>query len=741
MNRNELKHMLSQVDEQYIAELLDAEETTSEAMPITQKSRRFKGWAAAAAIVCVIGVGSGCLALRGSMGVPPASEVSSNVTNHEAYDLIWEELPEEQLCIDYAQPESGTFVSKSFPVLPFETAQFTIADAYFHCNDNGDADYVFIGMDGNHQTVQLWISDTGQLYPSHFEVDLHADVEREKPAIHIYDTTPIYGDVEHSVPMYEVYYLNNGIAVSMELRNVTAAEAEAMAAALLLEETSAKSIYEATCLYDQYFFRDVSEITMHRNEFSLEMGGEHLSASGTVMPYPESLFTDASTTLYYTADGKPAIAQVVLTGEAGRYADIVLSSDGDYLSVFPIPGDSAGLDRNGITFYGFCSAEEEDYRELYFVTEYGVGCSMLCKGVPDAEMIALADSIIENKLDPAALNKKPSMEARDGYVLLWEETALTEEADHSWGAGGKNIDFTHCPMPFEIENYTVHGTISCSTDGDAVNARVIVSQDEKSIQFTLSDKGKFFTECCKADLSRDADYDKPVIHIYDNTGNPNAYDMTCYELYYLHNGTALTMRTYNYTAEEAEALAAALLQNGTAAAYVLENSAEYEEIDRGDYVLIWDRGAISYLDLAEPVFSFDENDKVEYPSYVEMPFDTSELTKFSSNLRFNADGIPYYAFMEYSNDSQDVEVSVCDTGHPFSSISGSLSYSELDEKYDKPIILILEYFSSSYQLRFKKGDIGVMVSTRGFTAEEAEAFAAALLNEGISAAEIAESIE
>ncbi len=734
MNRNELKQMLSLVDEQYIAELVDAEETTSEAMPITQKSRRFKGWAAAAAIVCVIGVGGGCLALRGSMGVPPASEVISRtdgmVEERTDYLLIWE-VPENSQIIDYTLDAGGKTETLDTAVLPFEIDELTERRAGFYFDESGTVINAYTNLHNDEQSLNIAFSDEGILVPSRMFADVSEDVKRSKPVIHIH---------EISTSQYELFYRYDGVGITVETQGFTAEEAEGFAAALLKDGTSAAKFYEDNSC-SHYFFRDVSEITMHRNEFSLEMGGEHLSASGTVLPYPESLFTDASTNIYCTADGTPAIAQVVLTGDNDRYADIVLHDHGDYLSVFPIPGDSAGLDRNGIPFYGFRSAEEEDYRELYFVTEYGVGCSMLCKGVPDAEIIALADSIIEKNLDPAALNKKPAMEARDSYVLLWEETALTEEADHSWGAGGKSIDFTYCPMPFEIGNYTVYGTISCSRDGDAVNARGTVSQDGKNIQFTLSDKGKFFTECCKADLSRDVDYDKPVIHIFDNTGNPNAYGMTCYELYYLHNGTALTMRTYNYTAEEAETLAAALLQNSTTAAYVLENSAEYEEIDRGDYVLIWDRGAIAYLDLAEPVFSFDENDTVKYPSYVEMPFDTSELTKFSSSLRFNADGIPYYASMKYSNDSQDVEVSVCDTGHPFSSITGSLSYSKLDGKYDKPVILILEHFSGSYQLRLKNDDIGVLVSTRGFTAEEAEAFAAALLNDGISAAEIAETIE
>ncbi len=578
MNRNELKHMLSQVDEQYIAELLDAEETTMEAAPVTRTSRRFKGWAAAAAIVCVIGVGGGCLALRGSMGVPPASEVSSSVTDHEAYDLIWEELPEEQLCIDYAQPEGGTFVSKNFPVLPFETAQFTIANAYFHCNDNGDADYVFIGMDGNHQTVELWISDSGQLYSSHFEVDLHADVEREKPAIHIYDTTPIYGDVEHSVPMYEVYYLNNGIAMSMKLRNVTAAEAEAMAATLLLEETSAKSIYEATSLYDQYFVRDVSEITTHRNEFSLDMGGEHLSASGTVLPYPESLFTDASTNIYCTADGTPDIAQVVLTGDNGRYADIVLHDHGDYLSVFPIPGDSAGLERNGIPFYGFRSAKEDDYRELYFVTEYGVGCSMLCKGVPDAEILALADSIIQQQIDAAFLSgmqdpapsepattEPTSGEAETDYFGCTQPIdPMIDLSQQTWHRFYQPSDVS---LPFSVDSFeTQEITVYC-TDASAPAAASILLQtaDKRMLLIKMGDQALMFGE---SGITAEGGTERNGVTLYGwrSPVNPNYFDL-CFTM----GSTDYCINAEGLSEEELLAVADGIISTGFTPASLQES--------------------------------------------------------------------------------------------------------------------------------------------------------------------------
>lgn len=554
MNRNELKQMLSQVDEQYIAALVDAEETTSEAAPITQKSRRFKGWAAAAAIVCVIGVGGGCLALRGSMGVPPASEVISRtdgtVEERADYDLIWE-VPEDDQIIEYTLDAGGKTETLDTAALPFAADELTERRAGFYFDESGTVINAYTNLHNDERSLDIIFSDEGSVVPNYMFADVSEDADRSKPAIHIH---------EISTSQYELFYLHDGVGITVETNGYTAEEAEGFAAALLRDGASAAKFYEDNSC-SSYFFRDISEITTHRNEFSLDMGGKHLSASGTVMPYPESLFTDASTNIYCTADGTPAIAQVVLTGDSGRYADIVLHDHGDYLSVFPIPGDSAGLERNGISFYGFCSAEEEDYRELYFVTEEGIGCSILCQGIPDAEIIALADSIIENKLDPAALNKKPSMEERDGYVLLWEETALTKEADHSWGAGGKNIDFTHCPMPFEIGHYTVHGTISCSTDGDAVNARVAVSQDGKNFQFTLSDKGKFFTECCEADLSRDAGFDKPVILILE-------YFSGSYQLRFEKDGIGMMVSTDGFTAEEAEAFAVALLNDGISAAEI-----------------------------------------------------------------------------------------------------------------------------------------------------------------------------
>ena len=55
MKREELKRMLAQVDEQYIAEILNAEELNMSVKPVSRRS--FARWTAAAAVICIAGGG------------------------------------------------------------------------------------------------------------------------------------------------------------------------------------------------------------------------------------------------------------------------------------------------------------------------------------------------------------------------------------------------------------------------------------------------------------------------------------------------------------------------------------------------------------------------------------------------------------------------------------------------------------------------------------------------------------
>ncbi len=77
MKREELKRMLAQVDEQYIAEILDAEELNMSVKPVSGRS--FAGFAAAAAAVC-IAVGGVMLWQSGSSVFLPQNTVESTVS-------------------------------------------------------------------------------------------------------------------------------------------------------------------------------------------------------------------------------------------------------------------------------------------------------------------------------------------------------------------------------------------------------------------------------------------------------------------------------------------------------------------------------------------------------------------------------------------------------------------------------------------------------------------------------------
>lgn len=560
MNRNEMEHMLSLVDEKYIAELCDSEETTSEVTPVRTSRRHIAAWAAAAAVLC-IGIAGGGLLLgeRLSLTGPTVSVADSEMKN---YELVWQT---EALNAIYCYTLEAGGESRDFNNcrMPFESEAIRYSGTVY-CDKSGNPVNAFFRYTLNDtQQILVTLCDDGTLLPEECDIDLTKGADSGKPVIHIYEATH----------WYELYYVHNGVGMSMQAY-CTPEEAAAFAAALLehgisaayvaenssegrltdrgdyllvwgdlegytdttvsidldgpeyglqtitmpfdtlafssysgriycdtdgtpvnaaitfgndvgtlsikisdrgdyftdcevscpelenvadkpiiliypvefTDSTSAKDLYEmrferdgtaftvkaygtpeeaeayaaallhsdltveTLCTDDAvtedldslYFSGDISAITRHRRDASYEVGGGHIRAEGSTIPFSPDPFTDAVTEIYFTEDGTPGNAHVVMTGENGMYADIFINGSGDMMSEFPTTGTSAGRPLNGILLYGFRSAEDEDYRELYFCAE-SIGCSLLCDGMTEAQILQLAKALMIERITPASL--------------------------------------------------------------------------------------------------------------------------------------------------------------------------------------------------------------------------------------------------------------------------------------------------------------------------------------------------
>lgn len=595
MNRNELERMLTQVDEQYVGEILDAEEMTAEKIPVITKKPHFGRYAAMAAAVCICVVG-GCWMLSKQGGVPTAPDepnvsvgqsADTSIEEHAEYDLIWEQVPAEQVCIDYTLEAGGASVSISKPILPFITAGFTNTRSGFYFDENGTAVNAYAWLSDDYSSIDLHLSDKGSLFPSSFFVDFSSDAEREKPAIHIYDRTQEEGSLA-----FDLFCIYNGVGLTLETKGFAASEAESIAASFLTNGYTVQKLWEendpsryfalenplvasadftiestggtheldencrffaaspfepthfsgryylredgstanmqltysnqektqlvdvtisgtdkmyahgqldsaqgvdrnGTMLYgshtmndavvsfctngwdcqitangmtddeillfcdeiieilgtdfaetaaiapEEYFFRDISEITTHRLE--LQWNGLHeVHIEDPQLNIPLSLTCPR---IYATGDGMAQFALFEYGDESGS-ANIYLNAHGDMGSVFPIRGAEDGRMFNGVMVYGFSDAANAGRKELYFITEGGLGCSMVCHKLTEEQVLNIAREIMDSGISLQLLLEKTAISGEDAhameesYTVEWE-TAKKIPATPNRNAGGK----------------------------------------------------------------------------------------------------------------------------------------------------------------------------------------------------------------------------------------------------------------------------------------------------------------
>lgn len=399
MNRNELERMLSQVDEQYVAEILDAEEMTAEEIPVITKKPQFGKYAAIAAAVCLC-VAGGCwmLARQGGVqtvpdspdsGVSVGQSADTSIEEHIDYDLIWEQLPAEQMCIDYTWDAGGESVKVTNPTLPFAADAYSIREAHFNLDANGTPEnmYLIVHGGGGDNTIQITLHEKGHLFPSNFHVDFSADAGREKPAIHIYETTNSYGE-DTAKQFFELYFIWNGVGFSMECDGISLQEAEQIAASFL-NQTCAGLFAEN----DPGRYFALEQPLVASADFTMEStGGTHeldeSCAFFTASPFGPTHFSGR---YYLREDGSTANMQLTYSNqEKTQTVDVTISGTGTMYAHGQL--DSAqGADRNGTMLYG---CHTINGAVVTFHTN-GWDCQITANGMTDDEVLLFCDDIIE----------------------------------------------------------------------------------------------------------------------------------------------------------------------------------------------------------------------------------------------------------------------------------------------------------------------------------------------------------
>ncbi len=398
MNRNELERMLTQVDEQYVGEILEAEEMTAEQIPVITRKPHFVRYAAIAAAVCVC-VAGGCWMLSKQGGMPTVPDSSdsgvsvgqssdTSIEEHIDYDLIWE-TPENFACIDYTWDAGGESVKVTNPTLPFAADAYSIREAHFNLDADGTPEnmYLIVHGNGGDNTIRITLHEKGHLFPSNFFVDFSADAGREKPAIHIYETTREYGE-DNTKQSFELYFIWNGVGFSMECDGISLQEAEQIAASFL-NQTCAGLFAEN----DPSRYFALEQPLVASADFTMEStGGTHELDENcrffTATPFGPTYFSGR---YYLREDGSTANIQLTYSNQdKTQTADVTISGTGKMYAHGQL--DSVqGADRNGTMLYG---CHTINGAVVSFRTN-GWDCQITAGGLTDDEVLLFCDEIIE----------------------------------------------------------------------------------------------------------------------------------------------------------------------------------------------------------------------------------------------------------------------------------------------------------------------------------------------------------
>lgn len=324
MNRNELEQMLTLVDEKYIAELGESEETTSDVTVQKPAIRRFIPFAAAAAAVCLCVAGVGLAqqgGLRTGTEVQLGEDTAVDTPDLGGYDLIWEQA-EKFACIDYVYDAGGECISGGVPVLPFAVPELDPAQDSRHnffLDESGNPVRMNVILCGMDKSLYLTLCDEGKVYPTHFEVDFSADASRGKPVLHIYDRN----SENDAMLNYELYFIHNGVGMSMETIGYTAEEAVEAAALLLKENYTVEKLWKmqspSTPASTPYTIVRGDTTNVEVVDYKFTAGGETLTYQNPVLPIYNFPYASSDMTVYLNVGGGVSSACVGLYEEGKQF--------------------------------------------------------------------------------------------------------------------------------------------------------------------------------------------------------------------------------------------------------------------------------------------------------------------------------------------------------------------------------------------------------------------------------------
>ncbi len=672
-------------------------------------------------------------------GIPlqEAEQIAASFLNQTCAGLFAENDPSRYFALESPIIVSADFTMEStggtalvgeespfFIVTPFGPTYF---EGSYYLREDGSAANILLSYSNQDKTqnAEVIISNTGKMY-AHGQLEAEGGVERD--GVTLFGSTAEDGSTVLSfnanrieiVDNGETKFSFNGWDCQITCRGMSNDEVICFYDDIAMTLKTIAGIEQPA---HAYFFRDVSEITSHR----LDQVWNGLHEVPIEEPELNIPLTLTSPRIYATGDGMAQFALFEYGDENGS-ANIYLNAHGDMGSDFPITGEADGRRFNGVMVYGFSDAADPDRKELYFLTKEGMGCSMVCHKLPEDRVLNIARQIMDAGISLQLLLEKTAIPEKEAYTVEWE-TARKTPATPNCNAGGKYDIFGTGDIAFPADS--VSGYIYRDKNGTPVNILVRTTIGNKQVFYTLSDAEEFYLQYLDADTSGDEDSDKPVIHITeakDSTG------LTVHELYFQYPGTAVSMITYNCTAEETLAYAGILLRDKPTAASASETVSDREIHDRGDYLLVWDRGPVAYVQLAEPddasERTYDNSTRIKAP---QLPFDMGTYTDFAGILYRDTENKPFAVYLEYKMKKGSIKLKIYDAEHPSMSPSGSLSCMTLSEEYGKPVLLGLAVSDNHHRFCYTLDGTSVVVDATGYAADETEQMVAAVFKEKLTA--------
>ena len=562
MKREELKNMLSQVEEQYIAEILDVEEMTSEAAPVPARPKRFAVWTAAAAVLCICTVGGGCLwwtqvhrqelPQQSAESGGEATAMQAGTVQRTTYELIWEEIPEERACIDYTLEAGGENTAVQKPVLPFVTADFTETRSGFYFDENGTAVNVYAWLSDDAKSIRLTMSDKGYLFPSNFFLDFSEDAGRECPVIHVYDMTQ-----EGGVLGYELYCIYDGVGLSMETKGISATEAEKIAASFLTDGCTVQKLWEMND-YSQYF--TLEQPVPVSADFTLETDGGVHELDETSPFFDLSPFgtTDFAGRFYLRENGSTANIRLEYRSDDGRSVTVTAGGSGKMYAHGQLAEDG-GTERNSGRIYG--SRTEDGGTALSFrVCDWD--CEIIGDGMTEEEMILFYDRLSaylwENFGDTVFLHAEECF-SRDVSEITTQRLDLVWNGLHQYPITDPGI-FTG----LGLQSAEVH----CTGDGTPQHALLYYSTGQTSIDIFMSSYGEMGPVFPISGESDGFRRNGIMMYGFSDAQNPDHRELC----FVTANNIGVHLICYGVDAEEILALADRLIESGNSPAQLLDGN-------------------------------------------------------------------------------------------------------------------------------------------------------------------------